>query len=276
MKSEIDMVKYQTDAAMAMAEVYAASATLTTALAKLNALLANPPRVVVLDNREPSAEVQEAVQRIIKDGRDAMLANLNGKPTPEIIEKVREMQRREAIGHQANPIHNDAPPAPGVPGDISLEPDEGKHAGVQNVLRANGIPFRRLSAGDYVLTDHVVTEEVLELFRTHLGSVGWSVSGAVTGPMADLRRRPDLFRPKTPAGVPAPVARRPEVVTLPSGETIISATTPVPQGYGLGSTLGAGKEWITERPKAFDGSTGLRNPVIDPKGDSIPNSGNKE
>lgn len=188
-RTEPDFHGQQMAVQAGVAKVMGRVTDLMQAVTELLTVVNNPKMIVIIDP-PPSSGIQEQIKQHLQQANDIHREQLwvsGPNPMPKPPDPAEGL-----------PPSMKADPLPKVPGDVILAADTSTYYQVEAVLRANDIPFRRLDGADYVLTEHVVTSDVKELFESVFKGTPHSVNGLVNGPFADLRRRPDLFKPKGP------------------------------------------------------------------------------
>lgn len=175
------------------AKILRSAADLQIMAAGLLELTANPRQVCIL---EPSPAQTEAYKEVMENLKESnrRWTDVNTL-TPADVNSA-------GFGVSNPPKFTEIEVTPPSPGPRPFAPDTTPGYQVEAVLRANNIAYSLLNESDYVLTDHVVTPDVDQLFAEAFGGKPYSVTGAVTGPFADLRRRPDLFKPKFDGSTP--------------------------------------------------------------------------
>lgn len=172
------------------------------------------------------------------------------------------------------------------------EPGQWAVRRVEAVLEANNIPYRRLENLDYVLTDHVVSNDVRELFDENFRGSPYSVNGLVAGMVADLRKRPDLFKPRPPLSSTATEEARGKVADLGKpaafsygNTTIVSSTTDarppwmpdeIPPLTRENMEQMTDPENVVIHSATFDGRTPMTSTAAGRKNERIPNGGGEQ
>lgn len=190
-------------------------ADLSSALASLMSMLASnpaPPSLADLSHIEEAHQKQELYWRQWAD-------SLKGPPDNTIRDAVLEQLRKvspqspvDAMGNRfksgPHGIQSDPRPPVRRGTDVFDGTDHPARKGmdtVSAVLTANDIPLgmtnEKVNPGDtvhFVLPAHRLSQDVHDFFTRVLGPNGWTLEGNPdpAAPVADIRKRPDLFFPK--------------------------------------------------------------------------------
>lgn len=251
----------------AVQKVMGNAASLMKGVSELLEVVNNPRMTIIIDPGMAPAQVQEEKSAWAKAFGVERLEDLSPKtPNQMFGGAAAHLDPTEGL-----PPSMKSDPTPAAPGDVSLNIDPAAVLRVESVLRANGVPFRRFGYADYILTDHVVTNDVRELFNHNFGGTPYSVNGLVSGQFADLRNRPDLFKPRPPLSPAAAEEVRNKVAGLEKPAAFAYGNTTI-----VSSTTDGIPPWMPEPPGGFDGATPMSSTTAGRKNDRIPNSGGEQ